>query len=455
MDNLLTLNLKEEWRMLTSYFSGEKLFFVFPIILFGIGVIMSYLIPVFRTAFDMKELVAGFHLLLGLYGLFVGAFGFFADEVAQTWFGDAKLLIHMYAIHPVSFRKLFTWFYIKDIVYYLGLTLFPLFLGGAVSLAVPWSTFLVLIGSLTLSFLVGISVSFIISAVYIRKPKALAGILLGVALLVLSGVSYHDFPPIRFYFTRNLIFLGISVALFCIFSLFSLGITKPVERRAAHTYAPSDLFSRVDPVMAKELIDVKRSGTWRIIITSYLFPLLVFYGIFYFSGRLFQIDLNISLVFYGVFLGYLSTLVYSWLNNIDPPISLVTLPVTISHIIQRKIMLFLVSSFGIAVVYLVVLGYILEDILVLPLAVFCMGCTTFYVAAVTAWLCGLNPNTKLFNGIILVKYLGAILPVLVALSILSFMKSYIPILGVSALILGISYLIYMNLDKKYEVVYLS
>ncbi|MGD2247312.1 MAG: hypothetical protein PVF58_02825 [Candidatus Methanofastidiosia archaeon] len=455
MDNLLTLNLKEEWRMLTSYFSGEKLFFVFPIILFGTGVFMSFLIPLFRAAFDMRELVVGIHLLLILYGLFVGAFGFFADEVAQTWFGDARLLIHMYAIHPVSFRYLFTWFYIKDIVYYLGLTLFPLYVGGCVTMAIPWVTFCVLVVSLTLSFLLGVSISFIISAVYMRKPHALIGVVIFVVLLIFSGISYQDFPPINFYFTRSAVSLGVSAAIFSVLSVLSLAITTPVERRTTYTYTKSDLFSRVDPVMAKELIDVKRSGTWRIIITSYLFPLLVFYGIFYFSGRLFQMDLDISLVFYGVFLGYLSTLVYSWLNNIDPPLSLGTLPVSTSYIIQRKIILFLVSSFGIAVVYLLVLGYILKDILVLPLAVFAMGCTTFYVAAVTAWLCGLNPNTKLFDGTILVQYLGAIMPVLVVLSILSFMKSYIPIVGVSAVILGVSYLIYMNLNKKYEVVYLQ
>lgn len=90
-DHLLLLHLKEEWRMMTSYFSSEKLFFLFPLVLFFLGFLMALLIPFIEKAFDIKELLVAFHLLLGLYGLFVGGFGFFADEVAQTWFGEARL----------------------------------------------------------------------------------------------------------------------------------------------------------------------------------------------------------------------------------------------------------------------------------------------------------------------------------------------------------------------------
>jgi len=159
-DHLLSLHLKEEWRMMTSYFSSEKLFFLFPLVLVFVGFLMALLIPFIEKAFDIKELLVAFHLLLGLYGLFVGGFGFFADEVAQTWFGEARLLIHMHTILPISFRKIFIWFYIKDIVYYLVLTLVPLFLGAFLSFTIPVVTFARIVVSSTLSFLIGVSVSF-------------------------------------------------------------------------------------------------------------------------------------------------------------------------------------------------------------------------------------------------------------------------------------------------------
>lgn len=454
MDNLLTLHLKEEWRMITSYFSSEKLFLVFPLVLAVVGFSMAWLLPFFKTAFNLKELLIAFHLLLGLYGLFVGAFGFFADEVAQTWFRDAHLLIHLYTVLPITFRKIFVWFYIKDIVYYLLLTIFPLFVGAFLSFQIPAGTFARVFLSSVLSFLMGVSVSFVISSLYVRVKASIIFVILILIFLVLSGVTYEDFPPLVFLFERSSFSLIFSVGLFVVFSAVSLVITKPVQKAVTKTFSKSTLFSRMDPVLAKEIIDVKRSGTYQIIATSYLFPLFFFYGILYFSTRLFHFSLVVPLVFYAVFIGYLSTLVYSWLNNIDPPSSMVTLPVTTAQVIKKKITLFLIFSFGVALVYLVILGYLLNDFAQLPLSVVVMGSTAFYVAAVTAWLCGLYPNTQLFDGSILAQYLGAILPVLILLSILSFMEAYFYLFVVSLSVLLASFLVYRTLDAKYENVYL-
>ena len=196
MNNLLILHLKEEWRMLTSYFSSEKLFLVFPLVLVVVGFFMALLIPFFENAFNMKELVIAFHLLLGLYGLFVGAFGFFADEVAQTWFKDAHLLIHMHAVLPITFRKVFVWFYIKDIVYYLVLTILPLFAGIVLSGTIPAITIARVFTSSVLSFLIGVSVSFVISSIYVRMKASLIVVVLILMVCILSGVTYKDFPPL-------------------------------------------------------------------------------------------------------------------------------------------------------------------------------------------------------------------------------------------------------------------
>lgn len=449
MDNLLTLHLKEEWRMMTSYFSSRKLFFAFPLVLALIGFFMTSLIPFFEKAFHMRELVIAFHLLLLVYGLLVGGFGFFADEVAQRWFRDVNLLIHMYHILPVTFRKIFTWFYIKDIVYYLFLTLFPLFLGAFLSFTLPAATFAKVVVSALLSFLIGVSATFFVSSLYVRARKFIVAVILVVLLIVTKG-SYQDFPPLSFFFTRNLLPLVVSLLIIVLFSFVSLILTVPVPKRGVKSFSSTRLFSYVNPLLAKEIMDVRRSGTWQIIMTSYAFPLLFVYGIFYFSQKLFNFDLDIPLVFYAVFMGYLSTLVYSWLNNIDPPTSVEMLPISPSQIIKRKITLFLGFSFLVGLLYLIIFSYFLEDVDALPVSVFSMGATTFYVASITAWLCGLYPNTRLFDGVILAQYLGAILPVLVLLSILSLMRLYYSIGFVSCVVLVVSLLVYRMLDKKYE-----
>ncbi|MGC1120037.1 MAG: hypothetical protein WBA22_02995 [Candidatus Methanofastidiosia archaeon] len=453
-DTLLSLNLKEEWRMLTSYFSSRNLFFAFPAVLVVIGFAMGQLLPLFRKAFEMSELVVAFHLLMGVYGLFVGAFGFFADEVAQTWFRDAHLLIHMHKILPISFRKLLTWFYTKDIVYYLLLTIIPLFLGLFLSFSVSLSVVARLFGSSLLSFLVGVSVSFLVSSLYVRSRLSLIGILVVVVLIVGTG-SVEDFPPLVSFVSGDWGAAFLSAGIFVTLSVLSLAITKPVYRTRTKSFSKTSLFHRMDPVLAKEIIDVRRSGTWQIIATSYLFPLIFMYGIFYFSGRLFQFRIDIPLVFYAGFIGYLSTLVYSWLNNIDPPSSLCTFPITTSAVIKRKITLFLLFSFSVAMVYLVILGYILDTLYLVPLSIVIMGSTSFYVAAVTAWLCGLYPNTRLFDGAVLFRYLGLILPVLLVMSILSLMGRSLWLLGISAVILVSAGGLYRRVDTKYEEVRLG
>ncbi|MBU6996093.1 MAG: hypothetical protein HXS41_01225 [Theionarchaea archaeon] len=449
VESLLSLNLKEEWRMLTSYFSSRNLFFAFPAVLVVIGVLMGRLLPLFREAFEMSELVVAFHLLMAVYGLFVGAFGFFADEVANTWFKDGHLLIHMHTILPISFRKLLAWFYIKDIVYYLFLTIIPLFLGLFLSFSVSLGVFARLFGSSLLSFLVGVSVSFLVSSLYVRSRLSLAGILVAGALIAGTG-AIEEFPPLVSFVSRDWGAALLSAGIFIVLSALSLVITKPVQRARRKSFAKTDLFHQMNPVLAKEIIDVRRSGTWQIIATSYLFPLVFMYGIFYFSGRLFQFHIDIPLVFYAGFIGYLSTLVYSWLNNIDPPSSFSTFPITASTVIKKKITLFLLFSFSVATVYLVVLGYILDALSLVPLSLVIMSSTSFYVAAVTAWLCGLYPNTRLFDGAVLARYLVLILPVLLVMSILSLMGRSLWLLAISGVTLVAAVLLYERLDMKYE-----
>ncbi len=444
----LVLSMKEEWRMMTSYFHSKKLFFIFPLVLVFVGGLLGFLIPFVEDTFDMREIVISFHLLLGLYGLLVGGFGFFAEEVAQRWFGEAGLLLNMHHVLPISFRRLFVWFYLKDILYYLFLTVYPLLLGGFLAFTIPFPIFVRGFLSLTLAFLVGVSVTFLISTLYVQTKAALIALVVVVVYLV--QVPFEDFPPLKFFLERDFLSLVTSFLLFVIFSGISLTMAKPVEKRGKKQFTKTRLFHHLDPLLAKEITDVKRSGTYRIIATSYLFPLLFMYGIFTFSGRLLHVPLDIPLVFYAGFIGYLGTLVYSWLHNIDSPSFMGLLPVTGSQVIRKKIHLFLAFSLGMAFVYLGVLGYVLHDFGALPLSVFSMGCTTFYVAVITAYLCGLYPNSRLFEGSILAPYLGAILPVLVLLSILSLMRAYLEIFMLSLCVMVISLFMYKRLDRKYQ-----
>jgi len=447
--HVLILELEEEWRMLTSYFSSRTLFFAFPLVLLLVGFSMALLTPLVKEAFDMRELTIALHLFTCMYGMFVGGFGFFAEEVATRWFREAKLLIHMHAILPVSFRRIFVFFYIKDILYYLLLTIYPLLIGALLSFTIPPAGFLRMVLSFTFSFLIGISLSFFLSSLYVRS-RLLCACALILLLFSFSLLSFEDFFPTAYFFKGEPIYLLYSLVTFLLFSAASLAMAEPVERATKEQFRKSGLFSAIDPLLAKEILDVWRSGTFKIVLTSYLFPLLFLSGMLYFTERLLNFHLDISLVFYAGFVGYLGTLVYSWLNNIDPPSSMVTLPITDSDIIKRKIKLFMGTSLSLSFVYLLFLAFLTDGIPLLPLSCLTMGATTFYVASVTAYLCGLYPNTLLFEGTILARYLASILPVLISLSLLSFMKAYTAIFFISFIVLLLSTLIYRRLDGKYE-----
>jgi hypothetical protein len=449
---LLLLQIKEEWRMTTSYFRSQILFLLFPFILVVIGYITGVILPIIEEAFEMELLIEGGHLLFVLYGLFVGGFGFFADAVAQQWFGEARLLLQMHEILPISFKKLFSFFYLKDIVYYLFFTVYPPLFGLAISGSLSLHLFITLTISLTLSFLLGLSLSFFLSSLSVRNPWALMLLLPVGGYFFLSDCSFSDLPPLVFFFDGPLSSLLISLAMITTLSVLSLIITVPVERYRTSRYSPFSLFSR-DALLAKEIVELRRSGTWRILLTSYLFPLIFLYGIFYFSGRLLQLEITIPLPFYAVFIGYLSTLVYSWLNNIDSPSYLRTLPVTITAVIKRKILLFVVLSVGIGMGYLLVLSHALDDVALLPLSLFAMTAVSLYIAAVISYLCGLFPNTYLFNGIILAQYLMTTLPALLLLTILSLMEAYTELLLLSALIGALALLLSTQLEARYGNLY--
>ncbi len=446
---LLNLQIKEEWRMMTAYFSSKALI-LFPIVLFGAGVFMGRLIPIMEQSFDMHQFYSMVHLLLILYGIFVGGFGFFAEAVVETWFGEARLLIQTYDILPISFTRLFSLFYLKDIIYYMVLTLLPIFSGLFFSFSISSSLFLTLLISLTLAFLLGISTSFFLSSLYVRNRWSVLPPLVLLGYWGTTG-SYETLPPLAFFFQRDLFHALSSVILFFVFSAISLYISIPIERYRMHNFSPSTLFSRIDTLLAKEIVEVRRSGTWRILLTAYLFPLLFLYSIFHFSGKLLQIQFTLPLPFYAVFIGYLSTLVYSWLNNIDTPAHLHTLPITVSAVIKRKLALLAVVSFSVGTGYLLFLGYTLNDFTAVPISLFAMVAVTLYVALVTAYLCGLHPNTYLFNGVILMKYLATTLPVLITLTLLSLMNESVALVLLSGGIFLLAAPIYRGLEIKYGV----
>ena len=190
---LFSSMMKEEWRLHSTMF-GSLSFALFPVLIFGIVFMSSFLLPLFRAvlpAGDLALIITGVFLLLGVM---VGGFGLLGNEVMNRRFGQMSLLAYSARSLPLSERYIFTNFVLKDIVYYLILWVLPFVLGFAVAspfIGVQAGYPLLLFASLTLTFLFGLSAIFFLSTVYSRSKPALA--IIFAAVLVISGWAYLSY----------------------------------------------------------------------------------------------------------------------------------------------------------------------------------------------------------------------------------------------------------------------
>ena len=84
--------MKEEWRIHSTMF-GSLSFAMFPVMIFGIAFMGSFLLPLMRTALPAGNLALVIHANFLMLGFMVGAFGLLAGEVMNRRFGQASLLV--------------------------------------------------------------------------------------------------------------------------------------------------------------------------------------------------------------------------------------------------------------------------------------------------------------------------------------------------------------------------
>ena len=107
-----------------------------------------------------------------MLGIMVGGFGLLGNEVMNRRFGQASLLAYSARSLPLSEKFIFLNFVIKDTVYYFFLWVLPFGFGYILAspfIGIPLSTALLLLLTLTLSFLFGLCGVFFLSAVYARS----------------------------------------------------------------------------------------------------------------------------------------------------------------------------------------------------------------------------------------------------------------------------------------------
>jgi len=474
--------LKEEFRMHTSY-SNKWMFLTFPglVVLFSFGIAVTSE-QIFQNT-SLKEMMLMMHISIFIYGLSVGAFGFLGNQYQERAAGYRNYLVTQPSTLPMSFKKTFFGMYLRDGIFYVLLLLLPMAVGLFASIPVtgfrPLSI-LSLFAAALLTFFIGMSLSFFVSTIYIRSRPAFVAACVAVAVLfgagtvakwlpldtLLPGLGLeYNLPP--FTYSPGAAALLLTVASALLIVLLTAGAVLLVEERfeSRHVSTNDELltldrrfsFSRsYGTLLAKEVVDLKRSGLATRVIFTYVVPLLFLSFTAWFVRYGLAIPVGFNTVFYGAMVGFFGVTFYGWLNNIDHTDYLSTLPLSVPQVIKTKLLAFTILTSWISLIFLVAIAAVNNDLRLVWLAVPVMLVVSIYMVVMTAYLTGLRTNSFFFDPAVLVRFTAlSMLPDL-GLTILSFTIDRdiaFAIAGIGLVLgaLGISaFFFYRGLDRKWS-----
>ncbi len=421
MFKLFTNMMKEEWRVHSTMF-GSLSFALFPVMIFGIAFMGSFLLPLFRTVVPPGYLAIIIHAMFLLLGIMVGGFGLLGMEVMNRRFGQASLLSYSARSLPISEQEIFCTFVVKDTVYYLILWVLPVVAGFALAspfIAVPHSLPLLLLLTLTLAFLTGLALIFLLSTVYSRSKRVL-GVLLIIMVIGWAALSLYTgigpaalFPPLQLFyaFSWATLLAGCAVVIIpsAIAVLLFTSEGADATRRFKNTLVPLTKklsFFPYPPLAAKDLIDLLRSGSF---IGQTLFSFLIPLGLLWFLLSVLARFLPSGdiLLLFAILTGVISSTMYTWLTTFDSFSSYACLPVSIPTLLTSKMCSFAVLQL-IPAALIVFVSFASGGVVYLaPALVLCLAVSS-YALAVTVRLTGLSPSVLVYDARVLLLYLIAV-----------------------------------------------
>ena len=457
MFELFTSMVKEEWRVHSTMF-GSLSFALFPFLIFGIAFMGSFLIPLVKKTLPLGNLAIIVHSTYLMLGLMVGGFGLLGNEVMNRRFGQASLLAYSARSLPLSEKFIFANFVIKDTVYYFFLWVLPFGLGYILAspfTGVPLADALLLLLTLTLSFLFGLCGVFFLSAVYARSHLALWLVLLAMgvgagSLAVLTGMNpVLFFPPLllnsAFTWANFLISCGVLTLLFAVAIVLFNPESVGSEKAYRDSFAPlMQRFSFLPnpPLAAKDTLDLYRSGSLvGQTIFSFLLPLAVIWFFLSLLGPFFPSHGLLFLV--AITTGVIASTMYTWVTMFDTFGPYACLPVAVSTLIKSKLTTFAILQVIPAVFIAAVAIFSGEAAYLIPAVVLGIS-VSFYAVGVMAWLCGLSPNVLVYDVKVLFVYLILVGIVLTIFTAAAFANPYF---ALSAVILALPTWVFIRMAK--------
>ncbi|MDI6895756.1 hypothetical protein [Methanocella conradii] len=471
---LFWLLIKEEYRAQSSMFHSS--FLVYPLFMLAISLLMGLMLLPLRAALTTAEIIIIGHVGVMVAGMLVGGFAMFQDPILERRMGGVRMLLGTPGTLPITYKEMFTYFYFKDLAYYLAINVLPVLLGVYISTFFTGLHVNLLMAAITFmaAFLMGVSLTFALSTILVRSKAVLAiamiSIIAIVAWLALKVGTLQALgilvPPSGSYMDGSWDGVLIAIALFIALSAFSLLCIreKPALTTEKHYVShfseaqkPFKIFGKYAPLAAKEWIDLVRSGSLWYVVLSFLIPLLFLWGflwIFPFALKFIlggaQVSFGFNTIFYSVIIGFFASELYGWLNRLDSIECYKTLPIKMSDVIKAKLILFMALNTVISTVYLALICISRGEYGLFPAALYTMFMVSGYVAAVIAYMTGVYTNSLLFDYKVLLKYWLAVAPVLIVLIMTAFASWLLWPGIIFATLAGIvAYVLLRRLDVKW------
>ena len=464
--------IKEEWRLHASLLGGLGSG-LFPFMIFLFTSLGAFITPYIMGNIQLSTILLMLHTASVIYGVFVGGFGKIGEHVMTRRLGQVSMLLQLPQQYPVSFKHVMGVFYLKDSLFYLIYSYVPLVLG--VSLTAPSAgvsplSVLVLGVTMYLAFMLGMGLSFALSALSLKSRKT--GFILTCIVLSLFLLCYplnfipigYVIPSLGYWITKKLSYIVFSIAEAVLMA--SVGVYFMKERFELHEQrhdasllgaeARLGYMGGLRTFVAKEWLELVRSNSLFPALTGFGGHLLAIYFISWLFQVGFEVSIDFNVVFYSGIVGFMGVMTYSFLTNIEHNEYLNVQPVSVDMVVKSKLMVYLLLTSGVAVGYVLLIGFLKGQLGMVPIGVMVALSTSLFVVAVTAYLTGLWTNTMFFGAKTILKFTVIVAPPLTVIEIASMILQFKPqlavqiIYGFSLVLLFVAVLIYNRLENRWS-----
>ena len=405
------------------------------------------------NSFTWQELRFALHLPLLMFSLGMGTFAFMGRDALVRRTATKNHLLASPALQPLPNSMAHFAYFVKDLVFYVLLILSPIIVGMGLGKgldtffgittpleysSLPWTWF-----AMVVTLAQGLAISFLASALWMRgRPFTIFGPMVVVLLGIIIGVGVFDIDIIliglSIQTSKNLI-IGITGFVLCLL-LGYLSSLLIIDDFDVSVVEKGDLFKpiydklsflgrgEIRLIVAKEFVDLFRSGSIKKMVVSYTIPLAVLLGMAWLIDFA-EAPIPINLLSYAPFLGFFGFNFYSWLTILDSPEFMNGLPVRVPQLIRAKVLVYFLITSWISLIFIILMAWRLDEWASLPTSIVVMFANSIYIVALTAFLMGLRPNKAIFDASIMIWFwIGTVLPLL-GLFLLSFTQGDVSLYG--------------------------